>query len=71
MSKIYVPPKLERKDDFITWFEKFNNMVDSLSEVSNVYGDIDDFGDETLHEYLNRRNNEMFQNLLGILIAMT
>lgn len=71
MSKIYVPPKLERKDDFIDWFNKFNNMVDSLQIVSDTYGEIDNFGGENLKEYLDRRNNEMFQNLLGILIAMS
>lgn len=71
MSKIYVPSKLERKDDFINWFEKFNQMVDSLDEVSNTYGDIDDFGGKSLSEYLDERNKEMFQNLLGILIAMS
>lgn len=71
MSKIYVPPKLERKDDFIDWFNKFNHMVDSLEEVSNTYGDIEAFGGESLSEYLDRRNNELFQNLLGVLIAMS
>lgn len=71
MSNIYVPPKLERKDDFIAWFEKFNHIVDSLKEVSDTYGDIEGFGGSDLKTYLDTRNKEMFQNLLGILIAMS
>jgi hypothetical protein len=68
---IYYPPKLTPNDDWADWYEKFNKSCDSLKEVSETYGDIDEFEGLTLREYLDKQLKYQKQSLVGLVIAMS